>query len=155
MEIANASIRDIGPLRRLEAACFQRDAWSLFDLVAVLTWPDVIRLKAVEGNEMIGFVAGELRASQGWAWIATIAVDPRYRRRGFGRELLRACERRLRLPQVRLTVRMSNTAAIHLYESEGYQTLEIWHRYYNDGEDAVVMQKELPAGATRDAMTAA
>ncbi|MCK7466924.1 MAG: GNAT family N-acetyltransferase [Desulfosudis oleivorans] len=39
-----------------------------------------------------GFVAGDPRPRDGWGWIATIAVDPRYRRRGIGRALLHACE---------------------------------------------------------------
>ena len=98
MEIQPASIRDLGALRRLEHACFEKDAWPLLDLIAVLTWPDVIRLKAVEDGEMIGFVAGDPRPSEGVIWIATIGVDPRYQRRGIGRALLRACEEQVKVP---------------------------------------------------------
>jgi ribosomal-protein-alanine N-acetyltransferase len=127
----------------LEHVCFDRDAWSLFDLIAVLSWTDVIRLKAVEDGSMIGFVAGETRPSQGTAWIATLAVDPRYQQRGIGRALLRACESRLKLPLVKLTVRVSNQGAITLYEKEGYRTVDIWKRYYRDGEDGLVMEKSL------------
>lgn len=48
MEILPATILDLASLRRLERACFEKDAWSLFDLIAVLSWPQVIRFKAVE-----------------------------------------------------------------------------------------------------------
>ena len=144
MEIQPASIRDLGALRRLEQACFEKDAWPLLDLIAVLTWPDVIRLKAVENGEMIGFVAGDPRSSEGVSWVATIGVDPRYQRRGFGRALLRACEDKTRLPRMKLTVRMSNEPAISLYAQEGYRSVDIWKRYYNDGEDGLVMEKSLP-----------
>ena len=75
MEIQTASIRDLGALRSLEHACFEKDAWPLLDLIAVLTWPDVIRLKAVENDAMIGFVAGDPRPPKG-SWVATIGVDP-------------------------------------------------------------------------------
>jgi len=84
MEIQSASIRDLGALRRLEHACFEKDAWPLLDLIAVLTWPDVIRLKAVENGDLVGFVAGDPRSSEGVSWVATIGVDPRYQRRGIG-----------------------------------------------------------------------
>jgi ribosomal-protein-alanine N-acetyltransferase len=143
MEIQPASIRDLGALRRLERACFDQDAWPLLDLIAVLTWPDVIRLKAVVDEEMVGFVAGDPRPSQGATWIATIGVDPGYQRRGIGYQLLRACEELAKLPRVKLTVRISNDGAISLYKKAGYRTADIWKKYYSDGEDGLVMEKIL------------
>jgi ribosomal protein S18 acetylase RimI-like enzyme len=143
MEIITANILDLNPLRKLEKVCFEKDAWPLFDLIAVLTFPDVIRLKAVENDQMIGFVAGDPRSREGWGWIATIAVDPHYRRRGIGRKLLHECERQLIVPKARLTVRVSNKEAILMYENDGYQTIDILPAYYNDGEDAQVMEKRL------------
>lgn len=143
MDIQSASLRDLNALRKLEQACFGKDAWSLLDLMAVLTWPDVIRLKAVEDGEMVGFVAGDPRPSQDVGWIATIGVDPRYQHRGIGRALLRACEEQMKFSRSKLTVRMSNDNAISLYEQEGYRTVDIWKQYYNDGEDGLVMEKIL------------
>jgi ribosomal-protein-alanine N-acetyltransferase len=145
MEIVTASILDLTALRKLENESFQKDAWPLFDLIAVLSFPEVIRLKAVEDGQMAGFIAGDPRPRDGWGWIATIAVDSRYRRRGIGRALLQACEAKLNVPRARLTVRISNQAAISMYEKEGYVTTDIWGGYYNDGEDGMVMEKNLPA----------
>jgi ribosomal protein S18 acetylase RimI-like enzyme len=143
MEIVPASILDLNALRKLENESFGKDAWPLLDLIAVLTFSEVIRLKAVEDGQMAGFVAGDPRPREGWGWIATIAVDPRYRRRGIGRALLHACEAKLGVPRSRLTVRISNQSAISMYEKDGYATTEIWNNYYNDGEDGMVMEKEL------------
>lgn len=143
MEIQNASLLDLPALRRLEQICFEKDAWPLLDLVAVLTWPDIIRLKAVEEGEFVGFAACDPRPSQSVAWISTIAVDPRYQRRGIGRRLLRACEEHVRLPRIKLSVRVSNYGAIALYEQEGYRTVDVWGRYYSDDEDALIMEKWL------------
>jgi ribosomal protein S18 acetylase RimI-like enzyme len=47
------------------------------------------------------------------------------------------------VPRSRLTVRLSNQAAISMYEKAGYATVDIWQTYYNDGEDAMVMEKTL------------
>jgi len=143
MEITKASILDLNMLHKLEQRSFAKDAWPLFDLIAVLTFPDVIRLKAMEDGQMVGFVGGDPRPRDGWGWIATIAVDPRYRRHGIGRALLHACESRLGVPKARLTVRRSNQAAIAMYEKEGYSTIDVWKAYYNDGEDGMVMEKQL------------
>ena len=143
MEIIKASILDLNMLRKLEQESFGKDAWPLFDLIAVLTFSDVIRLKAIEDGQMVGFVAGDPHPRDGWGWIATIAVDPRYRQRGIGRALLHACESKLGVPRARLTVRTSNQAAIAMYGKEGYVTIDIWKAYYNDGEDGIVMEKSL------------
>lgn len=142
MQIANASLFDLNALYRLEHICFDKDAWSLLDLLAVLTFPEVVRLKAMEDGQMIGFVAGDPHPSQGFSWIATIGVLPPYRRRGVGRSLLRACEARLHTPLIRLSVRASNTSAITLYEQEGYHRVDVWWGYYKDGETAIVMEKK-------------
>ena len=143
MEIIKASILDLNALRKLEQESFGKDAWPLFDLIAVLTFSEVVRLKAVEDDQMVGFVAGDPHPREGWGWIATIAVDSHYRRRGMGRALLHACEAKLGVPRSRLTVRLSNDAAISMYEKDGYRKTDIWKAYYSDGEDGILMEKEL------------
>jgi ribosomal-protein-alanine N-acetyltransferase len=141
MEILPATLRDLGSLRRIEQACFPKDAWPLLDLMAVLTWPEVVRLKALAGGRMVGFIAGDLRRSEGMAWIATLGVLPEYRRQGIGRALLLECEKRLNTSRLRLCVRLDNDGAIRLYEQEGYARVGIWTKYYTDGGDALVMEK--------------
>ncbi|MBT3321801.1 MAG: GNAT family N-acetyltransferase [Anaerolineae bacterium] len=141
MQIIPATIRDLTSLRDLEKICFSQDSWGILDLIAVLTMPRVIRLKAVDGEKMVGFIAGDPRLSEGFSWIATVGVLPDYRRQGIGRALLHQCEDQLPTARVRLSVRISNDNAIHLYRQEGYQTINIWEKYYNDDTDAVVMEK--------------
>ena len=141
MDILPATLRDLGSLRRVEQACFPKDAWPLLDLIAVLTWPDVVRLKAVEDGLMVGFIAGDPRSSENLAWIATIGVLPEYQRRGIGRALLRACEEKLPQKRIRLCVRVSNEGAIEMYKQEGYVSTDTWQKYYNDKESALVMEK--------------
>jgi ribosomal protein S18 acetylase RimI-like enzyme len=141
MDIHPASLLDLNDLRHLEHVCFPQDAWPLLDLIAVLTFPGVIRLKAVEDGRMVGFIAGDPHPREGLAWIATVGVLPEYRRRGIGKALLDVCEAQLKLPRIRLSVRTSNLEAIQLYEKSGYYRLDVWHAYYNDGSDGLVMEK--------------
>ena len=141
MNILPASLLDLGSLQQIERACFDQDRWPLLDLMAVLTFPDVVRLKALMDGRMVGFVAGDQRDSRGFSWIATISVLPEYRKQGIGRALLRACESRLSTPRLRLCVRADNGGAIRLYEQEAYQRVDVWHDYYKDRTDALVMEK--------------
>jgi ribosomal protein S18 acetylase RimI-like enzyme len=142
--IETATWRDLNQLRYIEKICFPQDLWPLWDLIGVLTFPNVVRLKAIVDDQMVGFIAGDLRPSERMAWIATVCVLPEFRGRGVGTALMKACEGRLGLPAVRLSVRLSNQGAVQLYEHLGYQRIGIWPSYYQDGEDALVMEKQRP-----------
>jgi ribosomal protein S18 acetylase RimI-like enzyme len=139
--VEQASLRDLGTLRRLEQICFPKDAWPLLDLIGVLTYPGVVRLKAVVNQQMVGFIAGDIRRLEGVAWIATVAVLPEFRHRGIGAALLQAFEGQIKVNRIRLSVRLSNDEAIRLYERAGYLKVGQWSRYYQDGESALVMEK--------------
>ncbi|MGD9092196.1 MAG: GNAT family N-acetyltransferase [Anaerolineales bacterium] len=142
--IQPATWRDLNAIRHLERVCFPIDAWPIWDMVGVMTLPNVIRLKAMKNGQITGFIAGDVRPSQNMAWIATIAVLPEYRQQGIGSALLRACEEKITQPRVRLSVRASNEPAIRLYKKNGYKDVGLWSRYYYNGEDAIVLEKKLP-----------
>ena len=142
-DIQTANWRDLNAVRRLEKECFPVDAWPLWDLIGVLTMGNVVRLKAVVKDQMVGFIAADLSRGENIAWIATVGVLPEYRRRGIGSALLLECEERLNMPRLRLSVRRSNSAAFRLYERLGYYPIDTWAGYYQDGEDALVLEKRL------------
>ena len=119
------------------------DSWPLFDIIAALSFPNMVRLKAMDDTRLVGFILGDYRPSERLAWIASVAVHPGYRSRGIGTELLKKCEDQLRAPRVRLSVRISNESAIRLYKHNGYRIVTNWPNYYKGGEDALVMEKEL------------
>lgn len=72
----------------------------------------------------------------------SIAILPEYRRRGFGSKLLKeSIEAMIQqgATELFLEVRMSNDAAIKLYESMGYKILKEIRHYYRDFEGAYLM----------------
>lgn len=74
--------------------------------------------------------------------ITTLAVYPTHRHRGLGAWLLmhlfEEAERR-GVQRMTLEVRPSNSAALALYETFGFQVEGRRPRYYSDGEDALIM----------------
>ena len=90
---------------------------------------------------MIGFIAGDIRDHEKISWIATIGVLPEYRGQGIGAQLLEACEKLLPTAHIKLCVRANNETAIRMYRKFGYDIMGTWQRYYQDGEDALVMGK--------------
>lgn len=141
--IAPANFRDLGALRRLEHECFAVDAWPLIDLIAVLSMPGIIRLKAVIIEEMVGFAAADTHPEEKLGWITTIGVAVNYRRNGIAEALLAECEIRMRVPRIRLSVRISNESAITMYRKHGYHDVGTWAKYYDGGENALVLEKHI------------
>ncbi|MCD4674044.1 MAG: GNAT family N-acetyltransferase [Anaerolineaceae bacterium] len=138
-----ADWHDLNALRQIEKDCFGDQSWTLLDLIGVLTISGMVRIKAMHAGEMIGFSAAEPKASENIAWISTIGVLPAYRRRGVAAALLAACEARVSMPRMRLCVRASNWSALRLYEAKGYLRIGVWQDYYKNGEDALVLEKQL------------
>ncbi len=99
---------------------------------------------------VVGFVGVWLMADE--AHIVTVAVRESHRRRGIGELLLIAAiemaqENRQEL--VTLECRVSNTAALALYEKYGFQQMGLRPRYYSDNhEDAYVLTAS-PVGSHR------
>ena len=142
--IQEATWRDLFSIQTLEHECFEKDAWAMIEMLGVLTFPGVVRMKAVSAKgALAGFIAGDVRARDGVGWIMTVGVAKPWRRLGVAYALMTACENAMRQPVVKLTVRPSNLAAVALYEKMGYSTFETWKKYYFDGEDGLVMRREI------------
>jgi ribosomal-protein-alanine N-acetyltransferase len=144
IELARATWRDVRALVQLDRRCFKPvDQFGWYEFLGLCVWPGVIALKALDRNQIVGFIAGDPRRHEGHTIITTIGVDPTYQRRGIGERLLREVEARSTLPRVQLMVRKSNLPALRLYRKLNYTIVETWPRYYEDGEDAYVMEKNL------------
>jgi [ribosomal protein S18]-alanine N-acetyltransferase len=96
-------------------------------------------------SELLGWAG--IRVIDAEAEILTVGVIPVARRRGLGRELLRALldeARRRAASEVFLEVRADNNGAQKLYETEGFSVLGLRRGYYEHGRvDAVTMRLEL------------
>jgi [ribosomal protein S18]-alanine N-acetyltransferase len=98
---------------------------------------------AEKDNIIVGYLCGWLIADEGE--ILRVAVHPASRRGGVGKALLDkfigiAGQRGVRT--LHLEVRASNRSAIELYTSHGFQKVGRRGRYYENGEDALVMMWE-------------
>ena len=140
--LESANWRDFSQLNHLEKACFKpEDRWPFWDLLGVLTLPGLVRLKAVSGEHMVGFISGERESAYQRGWVTTLGVLPNFRRFGIAKALLTACELELSMPIIRLCVRESNHPAIELYQATGYVLVDHWKKYYAKGESALVFEK--------------
>jgi ribosomal-protein-alanine N-acetyltransferase len=138
---------DLPPLCAIDTRCFEPAmAYSSRDMAEMLGRPAAVTLiaEASQGT-LAGFVTAHLYR-HGRAHLITLDVLPGWRRRGLGRRLLLACERRLRAVGARsvwLETALSNGPAQALYAALGYTRVRLLPRYYPNGEDAWQMSKAL------------
>ena len=95
---------------------------------------------AEKDGTIVGYLCGWFVADEGE--ILRVAVHPSSRRCGFGKVLLEeaiviAGQRGVRT--LHLEVRVSNRAAITLYNLCGFHEVGSRRRYYENGEDALLM----------------
>jgi len=131
---------DIAEVAQLEKKCFS-DPWSENGLRESLRKPAYRMLAAKEDGKVVGYIGAYMVADE--LNITNVAVDPEYRRRGIGRELIDAMihhAEKNRMTTIYLEVRVSNTAAISLYRAAGFDNAGIRKNFYdNPKEDGKIM----------------
>lgn len=91
-------------------------------------------------------------SSDGLGWILSLAVTPKWRGRGVGRDLTKVAIARLRefpVNHIRLTVDPRDSAAVSLYASLGFTKIAEEANYYGNGEARSVMEAKLFLGDGR------
>lgn len=135
---------DLPIVTRIEADSFP-DAWSLEDFENFFSWSNSRGIVACVSGTPVGFMLYELHWRR--VHISDVAVSPDFRGLGIGRFLIRSLIEQLpALSRSRITleVRKSNSGAIKLYESLGFMSFRTKPRYYQDGEDAILMAYSRP-----------
>ena len=134
---------DILKISELEKECFS-DPWTYRMFVEGFSSKLFYGVCAVEDGEIVGYACETVLFEN--AEVDNIAVAESCRRRGVGKKLLKKLETEAKERGARvilLEVRVSNAPAMTMYLKEGFKGIYVRPRYYPDGEDAVVMQKDL------------
>lgn len=83
--------------------------------------PELFLLGFID-NRLIATVVGGYDGHRGW--INYLAVDPAYKQRGFGKQIMEAVEEKigaLGCPKINIQVRTDNKDTLKFYESIGYK----------------------------------
>lgn len=157
---------DFDTLWRIDQQCFAPGiAYSRLELAAYIRLRGAFTVVAesmTDGREppgkdaraesslnVLGFIVA--RATRcGVGHILTIDVPPARRRIGIGSKLLSMAEDRLGRAACRsvvLETAVDNSAALAFYKRHQYSVVKTIPRYYSNGLDAFVLEKELRSGS--------
>lgn len=135
---------DILKISEMEKECFPQEPWSFKTLASAFGGENFFGTVAEDGGEIAGY--GSITVAADTADIGNIAVAEAYRRCGAGGEILErlaAYAKSCGAARVFLEVRVSNSPAMAMYLKHGFKGVYARTRYYSDGEDCLVMAKEL------------
>lgn len=144
MKIRKCKYEDILSVSELEKECFKGESWSFGTIASAFENPSYEMLVAEEEGEILGY--GCTCTTLDTCDLENVLVAEEYRRGGVGKSIVNALldnAKERGAEKVFLEVRVSNSAAMLLYLTCGFKGVHARTRYYSDGEDCLVMVKEL------------
>ena len=120
------------------------DGWTENQLISAFDSGRFLAFGKREKDSLIALLT--ISTTQFDADIEGIVVRKEFRNKGYAIELLDFAQKELKnqgIEKIFLEVRKSNIPAKSLYEKIGYKEISVRKKYYSDGEDAVVMAKEI------------
>ena len=120
------------------------DGWTESQLISAFDSGRFLAFAKRQGQKLIALLT--ISTTQFDADIEGIVVDKEFRNKGYAIELLDFAQTELKnqgIEKIFLEVRKSNLPAKSLYLKKGYKEISVRKKYYSDGEDAVVMAKEI------------
>lgn len=120
------------------------DGWSAEMLLSAFKREGFFAIGALVGEKLVGVITCDRGMDS--ADVEGVVTASEMRKRGVATALMERAERELKAfetKRILLEVREGNSNAIALYEKLGYKTVSVRKKYYQDGENALVMMKEL------------
>lgn len=119
------------------------DGWTENMLLSAFDGGRFFAISAKEDEKIVGIITFTVGLDD--ADIEGVVTDKDHRNRGVASALIKRAEEKiasLNVKKVLLEVRESNESAKNLYLKSGFIALYVRKKYYQDGENAVIMIKE-------------
>ncbi len=155
LTIRKPDIRDLNAIVHLNRVSLPENYPVGYFIELIRQWHEVSVVAELDG-EIVGYVILRLERERSFPFrfdksdkghVISVAVLPKLRRLGIGKkmmlEVMSAVRKDPNIKSITLEVRMSNDAAVKLYENLDYIKSEILKNYYADGEGAYLMKLKL------------
>lgn len=138
-------IADVSAVASIEAENFSHP-WTEQGFLEAIDCENVIFLVCEVEQKIVGYIGAYLVWPE--AQITNVSVQKEFQGLGIGKQLLKELEEKHSACgglDITLEVRVSNAAAIHLYQKAGFISSGVRPKFYDDPkEDALIMWKRKP-----------
>lgn len=144
VSIRKFSFKDLSRIMEIERNSFAIDTFSEKIFLSLQRKCSNLFIVAEISEIIAGYMVTCIAHKKGR--VISIAVDPVYRHKGVGSDLVNFTFNQLKTSSIRtveLEVRITNSEGICFWKSFGFSPLKIFYNYYLDGTDALIMRKLL------------
>lgn len=139
IKIRKATLKDLNEILKIGKVSFKSNFWSKEALFKFFkNFPESFLIAQIN-NKIVGYIFGKIRKGK----IHSIAVSPKWRKKGIGTLLLKeylSLSKNLKIKKITLHVRESNFAGVSFYKKNKFKVLKKIEKYYPDGETAFLME---------------
>ena len=148
--IRRATIEDLIEMQNTNLLCLPENYTLKYYLYHGVCFPHCLHVAETDTGKIVGYVLAKIDDDEGGkelgGHITSISILRSYRRLGIATKLMRAALESMQkvydADAVSLNVRVSNRAALGLYEDVlGFTRAKVEQEYYADGENAFEMKK--------------
>lgn len=146
LKLVNAKVGHLDGVCFIESVAFDSDRFSRRQFRYLLERANAVFKVALSGELVIGYSILLTRRNWHHMRLYSLAVEPTFSGRGIGSRLLLDAENEAQANHarsLRLEVRKTNGRALSLYGKQGYLKVREISQYYENGDDAIVMEKFL------------
>lgn len=148
--IRQAELSDINEIMKINKICLPENYSFDFFYRILSDFGYACVIGELEG-EIVGYVLSRIErpftsflgVQSAKGHVISIAIIPKYRRKGLGIKIMKYGLKKLidhEVETIYLEVRVSNVAAIEMYRKLGFYIKKEFKEYYRDGESALVME---------------
>lgn len=141
--IRKLELKDIEKIVKLEEDIFGESLG--YEMLSEEIDNPLIWFRVIEvNNDVIGYIGGYFFMEDGE--ILNFLIEEEYQHLGYGTQLFNSIMDEASLigiKRVTLEVRRSNQKGLNFYKKHNFKEISVRKHYYKNGEDAIVMMKEL------------
>ena len=132
--------RDLLEIEKISGQRFGNESWTKAQFESSYSLDSSIFLVAFEKEKLVSFLIGQDTVDS--INILLLATEKEFEKKGFAGALVKELAEKFKGKKLWLEVKESNSCAIKFYQKNGFKPVYTRKKYYKDGENAIILERE-------------
>lgn len=132
--------RDLLEIEKISNQRFGNESWTKAQFESSYSLDSSIFLVSFEKEKLVSFLIGQDTVDS--INILLLATEKEFEKKGFAGALVKELAEKFKGKKLWLEVKESNSCAIKFYQKNGFKPVYTRKKYYKDGENAIILERE-------------